>query len=134
MINDATLDGLMVAGPAVVLTGKAAETALQATLIALRARRRNGLPSPAYQALAEALARTTTGIGHIDGTDQSATQDLSLQPQIPIAEAAKALGVSNRQAVRYATRLGGRKIGGRWFVDEQALTEHIEGRQHKWSA
>lgn len=127
------LDGLVVAGTAVVLTGPAVETALQAALIAIRSRRANGLPdSAAYRALASALVHARSGSGHSDVQDQAVGQHFSTEaPTVPIAEAVARLGICDRQVRRLAPRLGGRKIGGRWFVDEQALAEHLEMRRGK---
>ena len=50
-------------------------------------------------------------------------------PTVPLAEAAARLNISDRQARRLAPQLGGRMIAGRWFVDELALRQHIEGRK-----
>lgn len=51
----------------------------------------------------------------------------TLAPTVPLTQAARRLGVSERQARRLAPRLGGRRIAGRWFIDETALTEHLDG-------
>lgn len=127
------LEGLLVAGDAVILTGAAARCALQAALIAIRARRRGGLPvSDTYQALAIALARAGAGTGHSDIRETAVVQDISVGPTIPLVEAAARLGLTDRQVRRLAVRLGGRKVGGRWLIDEQALEEHIAGRRQKW--
>ncbi|MDO0977182.1 hypothetical protein [Mycolicibacterium frederiksbergense] len=125
------LDGLVIAGTAVVLTGPAVETALQAALIAIRSRRANGLPdSPMYRALATALAQARSGDGHADVREHVVGQHFSVEaPTVPIATAADRLDICDRQARRLAPALGGRKIGGRWFVDEQALAEYIEMRK-----
>lgn len=121
----------MVAGTAVILTGPAVETALQAALIAIRARRVNGLPaSSAYRTLAAALGQARSAAGHADFREPVDVQHFSVQaPTVPITQAADRLGVCDRQMRRLARRLGGRKIGGRWFVDEQLLVEHIEERR-----
>lgn len=126
------LHGLVIAGEAVVLTGEAARVALQAALIAIRSRRVNGLPeSPAYRALATALAKSVNG--HADVREVVVEQHYPReQPQVPISQAAEQLGIGERQVRRLAPKLGGRKIGGRWFVDEHALTEHLHSS--KWPA
>lgn len=128
-LGEPALDGLLRAGSAVILTGPAAESALQAVLIAVRARRANGLPpAPAYRVLAAALHAARSADGHTDAPEPHGAQDFPLEPTIPAHEAAQRLGVGARQIRRLAPRLGGRKIGGRWFVDETALTEHLRGR------
>lgn len=47
-------------------------------------------------------------------------------PTVPLEDAAERLGISTRHARRIAPKLAGRKAGGRWFVDETALREHLE--------
>ena len=132
--NSWRLDGLLVAGDAVILTGAAARCALQAALIAIRARRTNGLPaSDTYQELATALARVESASGHSDIREEVGAQDISLGPTVPLTKAAARLGLTDRQVRRLAPRLGGRKICGRWLIDEQALEDHIQGRQPTWS-
>jgi len=128
--NSGRLDGLVVAGTAVILTGGAARAALQAALIAIRARRANGLPdSEMYRELARALAQVESANGHSDIRERVVVEHLSVGPTVPLVEAAARLGLSDRQLRRLAPRLGGKKIGGTWLVDEQALEEAIEGRK-----
>lgn len=86
----------------------------------------NGAPtSLAYLALAAALTQAKSVGGRSD-----VREDLVLQqypqnhPDVPIGQAAQRLRLSDRQVRRLAPRLGGRKIGGRWFVDEQALDDY----------
>lgn len=125
------VDGLMVAGAAVILTGPAIESALQAVLIAIRSRRANGLPMlPAYYMLVTALGQARSAGGLSEVREPVGIRHFSYQvPTVPIAEAAERLGVCERQVRRLAPRLGGRKIGGRWFVDEQMVADHIEERR-----
>lgn len=131
--NSWRLDGLLVAGEAVILTGSAARCALQAALIAIRARRRGGLPdSGPYRELAVALAQVESAGGHSDICERAAVQHIPVEPTVPVTEAAERLGLTDRQVRRLAPRLGGKKIAGRWFVDEQALVEEIEGRTPTW--
>lgn len=122
------LDGLVVAGEAVVLTGRALDAALQAAGIANRTRRVNGAPpSPAYLALAAALNQAKSVGGHPDVREPVGMQRFSHEhPAIPIVQAAQRLGLCERQVRRLAPRLGGRKVGGRWFVDERALDDYEE--------
>lgn len=127
------VDGLMVAGAAVILTGPAIETAIQAALIAIRSRKANGLPAlPAYYLLVTALGQARSAAGRTDFREPVDVQHFPVQaPTMPITQAAEQLGVCERQMRRLATRLGGRKIGGRWFIDEQLLVEHIKERRQE---
>ncbi|MGS2805957.1 hypothetical protein [Nocardia sp. MW-W600-9] len=43
-------------------------------------------------------------------------------------QASAALDVTPRQARRLGHRIGGRRIGGRWLFDRDAVTEHRDGR------
>ena len=59
--------GPFVAGTAVILTGESVEAALQAVLIAARARTRNGLPnSAAHLELAKAFTAAMSASGQSD--------------------------------------------------------------------
>jgi len=44
------------------------------------------------------------------------------------AEFANRLGVSPRQARRYATKLDGQRVAGRWLIPTSAVAEHLEGK------
>lgn len=122
-------DGLLRAGGIVVLTGPALRTTLQATLIAVKQRKLSGLSIQTFEAVACELAAAMAAAGHSDIDKTSISKAVPMQPTMPLAEAAERLGISTRQARRIAPKLGGRKIAGRWFVDEIALRQHIEGRQ-----
>ena len=109
--------GPIVAGTAVILTGESLEAALQAVLIAARARTRNGLPNSAtHLALAKALTAAMSANGH-SGRPRTRTSCNIIRKQEPptvtVAEAARQLGLSERQTRRLAPKLGGKKIGGR---------------------
>ncbi|OHU48900.1 helix-turn-helix domain-containing protein [Mycobacteroides chelonae] len=126
------LQGLVVAGTAVVLTGPAARTALRLVTVALSARRANGAKKvPEYQELGEALLRVVSATGHPVVREDVVSQDLWVDDEptlLSVPEVAQRLGISDRQARRLAERLDGRKKAGRWFVSEEALNEHMEGR------
>lgn len=126
-----TSPGLVVAGTAVILTGDAARAALQAVLIAIRSRRLSGLPnSAAYTELAQALADAATADGQSDVPKHAVGQGFPAEvPTVPIDDAAARLGLSPRQVRRLAPKLGGRIIGGRWLLDEQAIREHLQGKK-----
>jgi len=52
-------------------------------------------------------------------------------PTVTVAEAARQLGLSERQTRRRAPQLGGKRIGGVWLIDQDAIAEHKEGQ--KWT-
>lgn len=124
------LDGLTVAGSAVVLTGSAAKAALQAVLVAIRSRKANGAGvSPAYTVLAQALGSAMSATGHADVREPVDSEDYWVdEPTVSAPEAAQRLGIGDRQMRRLAQKLGGRKRAGRWFVNEQSLNEYLEDR------
>ena len=128
----AQLHGPIVAGTAVILTGESVEAALQAVLIAVRARTRNGLSNSAtHLALAKALTTAMAANGHSDvGEPAELHHYPQAVPTVTVAEAAKQLGLCERQVCRLASKLGGRKIGGRWLLEQEAIDEHKEGQ--KW--
>ncbi|MBE5501847.1 hypothetical protein E3G66_004674 [Mycobacteroides abscessus] len=126
--------GLTRYGPAVILTGPALKLVLDAALIAVKHRRMTaGLPfsTTPYEALACELRAAMAADGHADVRTGAISDPVPVdeQPRVPLAEAAAQLHISERQARRLAPQLGGRRIAGRWFVDELALSQHLEGRQ-----
>ena len=88
--------------------------------------------SETYRELATALAQVESAAGHSDIREALAVQHFPVEPMVPLVEAAARLGLTDRQVRRLAPRLGGKKIGGRWLIDEQALVEQIEGRKPTW--
>lgn len=105
----------------VLLTGRDLKAVLYAIKLAQRVRARNGLPvSRDLAALAAALAAT--------GQSDSPGQPEEDTDFIAVSAAADLLGASERTVRRLAPRLGGRKIGGRWVVDRQAVAEHAAGQ------
>ena len=120
---------LFVAGGCVVITGDMLDATRSAILIATRARKLNGYHIPAgYRDLVAAIEQASR-IGHVDVRTEPVLRQLPHEPPtVPITEAATRLGLSKRQIRRRAAQLGGRKIGGRWLLDEHAIREHIEGR------
>jgi hypothetical protein len=129
-VNDP--NGIVVAGGAVVLTGAWLKTARQAVLIADAARRHNGLPrSTAYIRLAEVLtaAMSTSANGHSDVRGLEEIQNYpQASPTVTVADAAQQLQCTQRHIRRNATRLGGKKIAGRWLLDQDAIHEHRKGQ------
>lgn len=118
--------GPIVAGGTVILSGAWVEATRQAVLIAVRARYRNGLPiSASYSALTSALnTAVMSANGHLAVRKTEVLQDLPHEhPTVTIDQAATQLGLSARQVRRIAAELGGRKIGGRWLLDQTAITE-----------
>ena len=126
--------GLLRAGAVVVLTDPALRSALECAVIAIKHRSLSGLPNKPYEELAGELHAAMSAAGQSDVPKPATRHPVSVvQPTVPISKAAARLGLSPRQARRLAPRLGGEMIGGRWFVDELALREHIEGGR-QWTA
>lgn len=110
----------------VLLTGSAIDAVLYAVDLAQRARGHNGLPpSRMLAALAEALAApgqtdtATEPVRHPEG--------VGVRETVSTQEAANLLGRSPRTVRRLAPQLGGRRVGGVWLLDRQAVTEEAEG-------
>ena len=120
---------LVVAGSCVVLTDDWLRVAAQAVKIAERHRQRNGVAaSRSYAMLRDALSQAMAATGHADTERVAVLGTFSHEhPTVPIQRVAEQLGVSVRTARRKADKLGGRKIGGRWFCDELAVREHCDG-------
>lgn len=124
--------GPVVAGSAVVLADGWLGIARQAVLIADKTRRRNGLPSSrSYIALAEALTSAMSVHGHSDVRETEELQDHPQELAVTIADAAEQLGLSERQTRRLAQRLGGKRIAGRWLLDQDAIDDHRNGSSTK---
>ena len=122
---------LVVAGSCVVLTGDWLRVAAQAVAIAQRARQRNGVPvSRAYELLGDALTAAVSDSGHSDvRIPQELRQLPHEQPTITVAQAAAWLGRSERQVRRTARSFNGRKIGGRWLLDEFTVRALITDKE-----
>lgn len=107
----------------VLLSGQAVTEVKDAVFIALHHRKRRNLPL-------NDLERIATAFRMADMSAAGRSNDVGLQefPTVPLKVAARRLGVSERQMRRLAPGLSGQQIGRRWFIDEQALTEHIGGR------
>lgn len=129
MTTPAKGSGVLTAGGAVILTGPALRTALRAVLTATRARQRFDPPNSAYAELAEHLLRAMSAEGHPDvrHDDPLHTGINEELPTVPIDEAARQLGLSQRQTRRLAPKLGGKRVAGRWLLDQLAIDEHVEG-------
>lgn len=122
--------GLLRDGGIVVLSGPALRQTRDAALIAAKHRKQFGIPYQSYEALACEFDAAMSVAGHSDVRSPAISKTVAVEPPtVPVAEAAVRLGLSIRQTIRRAPQLGGDKIAGRWFVDETALREHIEGRR-----
>ena len=122
--------GLLRAGGVVVLSGPALKAARDCALIAVKHRKMSGVPYRTYEALACELNEAVSASGQADMRSPAISKAVAVdRPNVPITEAAARLGISDRHARRLAPKLEGKKIAGRWFVDEIALRQHIEGRQ-----
>lgn len=107
----------------VVVSGDALRAAVDCCRIAARSRRLSGLPhSRTHDDL---LTAFLTAAGRVDVRETVAAPPLT--PTVTIEEAADRMNKSRRQVRRMAPKLGGKKIGGRWLLDDQAITEHLEG-------
>ncbi len=105
---------------AVILHGRGLVVAAYAVQVAQKARARNGLPPSAdLERLAVVLAAPSQSDSPPEVADEA--------DYMTTREAATALKVSRRTASRLAPRLGGRKVGGQWLVDRQAVAEHNGG-------
>ncbi|MFF3180258.1 helix-turn-helix domain-containing protein [Rhodococcus pyridinivorans] len=116
-------------GDSVLVSGPAVDVMRYAVRVAIDARKRNGYSASRDLAL---LAESLSSIGHDDNnsgrTEESGSVGELCPDQISTDEAAQLIGCSKRTAQRLAPGLGGRQIGGRWFLDRLAVLEHIEGR------
>lgn len=109
----------------VLLTGRALDVALYAVKVAQRSRARNGLPR---LLVLEELEAAMSPRGQTDIAEEPTGQSVDVVVAMTTEDAASALHCSARQARRLAPALGGRRVGGRWVYDHQAVLEHIEGR------
>jgi hypothetical protein len=129
----AQMSGLTRVGGVVVLTGEAVLAARDGAIIAMTHRRLSRLPDSSHlAAIAQACADAVMAAdGQSDVPEPVVLQHFTAEkPTVPLKEAAKRLRLSDRQTRRLAPQLGGKKFGNRWFLDEQALREHLEG---KWT-
>jgi hypothetical protein len=132
MSADTTPPGLLRVGGVVVLSGPAAQAALDAVKIATRTLKANGWENSLYADLALALRDAVAASGQTVIGETPDVPPSVLRP-MPIAEAAEALGKSHRQTRRLAPKLGGQRVGRSWLVDRQAVEEHLAGRQQIWT-
>jgi hypothetical protein len=125
-------EGLVVAGAALILTGDSLKDALDAVLIAARTRTRNGLSDSTLLAIAKAIATAMSANGPSDVRSAPELQHYpQLVPTVTVADAAQQLNCTHRHVTRIAPKLGGKKIAGRWLLDQDAIDEHKEGQ--KWT-
>lgn len=130
--RDGATDGLIQVGGVVVLSGPMLRVALNIALISGRTRRINGLPlTQGHHQLVAALTAAMSASDQVDVREPVALQPSNERPTVTVGEAAKQLDLSTRQVRRLADRLGGQRISGRWWLDQLAIDEHVEGR--KWT-
>jgi hypothetical protein len=119
------MTGPVVAGGTVILSGEFLEAALQAVLVAARDRRRNGVPvGPKYAALISALS---TGVESAEcptvAPKRKRRQGLPSRA-VTVDQAAEQLGITPRQVRRLAAGpLRGKRINGRWYIPQAAITK-----------
>lgn len=122
---------IVVVGPVVILSGPALRSVVGMCSIAARSRSVSGMPRSAItSAIAQACADALSASGQSDVRETQVTQHVQQQQRtMTITAAAQILRLSERQTRRLATRLGGKLIGGRWLLDEDAVREHAtEGK------
>lgn len=107
---------------ALVVVGEDIDLVRYCVRVAQRARRRNALP-PLHGLDRLAAACNVTVGGHADAEPDHGGDDELMDTET----AARVLGCSPRQARRLAPLLGGRRVGGRWLLDPQAVAEHHDG-------
>lgn len=117
---------------AVVITGGTLAVVVRLCEAAQASRRRNGLPPAGRLAdLAGACQRAMAAPGHTDvrerAGDEAGPIDVELTERVTTTQAAELLAKSERQLRRLAPRLGGRKVGGTWYLDLDAIAQHLEG-------
>ena len=123
-------DGLLRVDGVVVLSGLPLKVARDCALIAAKHRKWCGIPFQSFEALACEFGAAMAAAGHSDVRLPAVCDPVPVekQPTVPVAEVADRLGISERQARRVALKLGGRKVGGRRFVEEAALRQHLDER------
>lgn len=126
----ADLSGLTCVGGVVVLSGPALKFVFRCVLIVVKVGRASRLSTQTVRALASELNEAVAAAGQSDVRLPAISDPVRVEPPtVPIAEVAERLDVSDRQARRLAPKLGGQQIGGRWFVDELAIRQHLEGKK-----
>lgn len=123
--------GVLVLPGAVVISGDALRIVASLVVAAQATRRRNGLPvSRPLAAMARTLEQAMTADGRTAVRDEPDDQSgVVAIPQrvVTTKEASELLEKSERQLRRLAPLLGGRKLGGVWYLDLDALEDHLEG-------
>jgi hypothetical protein len=120
--------GLAAVGNCIVIAGDWLPVLARALQAAQERRRLNGLPpGRAYRQLALVIEAASAAPGQTDQVKQVAAH-ADCEPTLSVQEVSDLLGYSARHVRRMAPRLGGRRLGGRWKIDECSVREHIEGR------
>lgn len=123
-----TAPGLVV-GAVVILGPQWLEYAARDAALAARTRRANGLSeTSSHRDYVEALTAALAATRQCDSAAPEPVQTHPMTyPTVTTGQAAALLNRSVRTIQRLAPQLGGRLIGGRWLLDDEALREHIEG-------
>lgn len=120
--------GLVVVPGVVVVAGGWLDVVRRAAQAAQERRTQNGLPpGRAYGELAQAVATALAAAGQTDPAQPGGAHHGG-EPTVTVLQAARQLGVSERHVRRLAPRLGGKRIGGRWLLDPEAVQQHLEGK------
>lgn len=116
-------------GPAVLVDGDSLETLRYAVAVAVRDRRHHGAKAgPLLTELHEAAGRAFLSARRQDDSP-TPPHEQPCDQWLTTAQVAQRLGVSHRTAQRLAPKLDGRRIGGHWLVDPDALHEHQTQRK-----
>jgi hypothetical protein len=122
-------DGLLVAGPVLVITHGWLQTVLTAVLVAERVRGLSHLPpSPAYDQLRAALQAAISVLPPTE-TPTTARAHTNGDRWLTTEEAAEMLCCSPRQIRYLAPKLDGDRSTGRWLIPHTAVVEHLHGRR-----
>lgn len=111
-------------GPAILVDGESLATLRWCAAVAVREKRRNGTrPGPLLDQLDQAAAQALAAAQRHDDTPTLDDQQPCDQ-WVSTRTVAEQLRCSPRTAQRLAARLDGRKVGGVWLIDPQAVNEH----------
>ncbi len=112
-----------------VLSPEWLELAVRDAALAARTRRANGLAeTSAHREYAEALTAALASTRQCDSAAPEPAQTYPVTiPTVTTGQAAALLNRSVRTIQRLAPQLGGKRVAGRWLLDDDALREHLEG-------
>jgi hypothetical protein len=95
-----------------------------------RSRRRTGQPIPVWLRWHYDRLDTAFRMSDLGQESDCDTGQLDQDKLITAREVGAILGCSKRQAQRLAPGLGGRIVGARWLLSQNAVLEHAKGKQY----